>query len=737
MKLSFPQGLLADERLAAHQLILTQGGEPTFVPLDPSKPEWNSDALGAEKLFFARRLARHLVPAFLPGAVVLESFGKQYPGEPLPRWRIGLYRGKGPEALWSDLSLIRLDQPPSVAPAPDLARTFLTQICSSLHLENTALPAYENVAERIRLASEGQDIHPLPRFSRSKRRFEIAKGSRARLAEWAHLFSPAGYVLPLDFQGGRWVTSSWQTPLDEGLTLIVGDSPIGLRLPLSSLREPSVRTALTAEVKEGELIVFLPPLPDFSCFSLLVRVIERTLADLASGPASLQGYPPLEDREMAAISLMADPGVIEVNLPPAADWPSMETLARLLFSAAEQSGLVGYKFHYSGRKSGTGGGAHVILGGPSLEQNPFVARPSLLSGFLRFIQNHPSLSYLFTGAFVGPSSQAPRVDESAFEVPYELEITLKALEKIAGPGDPQQIDAMLRSLLLDWNGNTHRAEISIDKFHNASAPNGRQGLVEFRAFEMAPEPEMFLAVNALIRSLAAAFADEAFTAPLIDWREALHDRFALPHFLWEDLGAVLDYLRARGFSFDPETFRPQLDFRFPLIYECQAGGDSVRLREALEPWPVMGESGASRVVDASTDRLELSVSGSPLVRVGASVNGFRVPLVRQSDGLAVGAIRYRLFDNPYGLQPHVRAHSPLAFDLFDLKTGTIAHAFDYLNWRPEGGGYPGLPENETEARRRVGERLVLKPGRCGAQAVFRELPLSEKTPFTLDLRAVS
>jgi uncharacterized protein (DUF2126 family) len=736
MKRIFELGQQADAIFAAHDLIVTQGGEPTFVPENPTLPEWNTAALGAEKLFYARRFARHLVPVLLPGAVVFQSFGKQYPGEPLPRWRVGLYRSRSGPPVWNDLSHLRLDQGDVPQVTHKVALQFVIALADELCLENTSLPAYEDFAELMRLSRAGKDSYPLPRFSRRTRKFLLTEVSDAELIRWETLFNPAGYVLPLDYTETHWTTSPWELAKDEDLILIPGSSPIGLRLPLSDLPEEALRRALTAEVKAGELIVFLPPLPSFEAFCALVRAIEGVVARGNFPPIALEGYAPLDSPDLDQIAFMADPGVIEVNLPPAASWAEFERVNRIIYTAAEQSGLRGFKFQFSGRKVSTGGGAHIILGGPSIVNNPFIRRPSLLASFLRFFQNHPSLSYVFTGLFIGPSSQAPRVDESAFEVPYELEIALRAIEQMPAPGDPVMIDAILRNLLLDWNGNTHRAEISIDKFYSAVAPNGRLGLVEFRDFEMVPTADMFLATNVLLRVLAASFVEQPYTRPLVEWREALHDRFALPHFLAQDLAEVLEYLRERRFDFPTDTFVPHMEFRFPLITTWESCGAHWELRQALEPWPVMGDGTASRSVDASTDRLQVLAHASDNSTFHIGVNGLRVPLQPQPENIFVAGVRYRLFDNCWGLQPHIRAHSPLRFDVIDTATGKIVYAFDFMNWKPQAGNYDGLPQSEEEANRRVAERVIPRLERCGRKADLREITLSPNAPFTLDLRAV-
>jgi len=509
-----------------------------------------------------------------------------------------------------------------------------------------------------------------------------------------------------------------------------------LRLPLDRLGPGELKRALTVEISNGELHVFLPPLPSFGAFRELVATIETLAGRLQLPPLCIEGYPPPAEQNIETIALTSDPGVIEVNLPPCDNWPGFERVIRGVYRAMERSGLRGDKYQPGGRRISTGGGAHILLGGPDLKRNPFILCPTLLSSFLRFLQNHPSLSYVFSGLFTGPSCQAPRVDETLPGLTDELEITLQALERMPRPGDPQLMDAMLRNLLMDWNGNTHRAELSVDKFHNWDAPNGRLGVVEFRAFEMPPTPEMLLAPNALLRSLAACFAEKPYTRPLVDWGEALRDRFALPWWLRQDLRKVLRFVNKHGFRFEPEWFEPQLDFRFPVITRFQTGTVKWTLRHALEPWPVMGEhTGTGRVVDGTTDRLELLAEGAARQsRWAVSVNGIRLSMAPVARARTVGAVRYRLLDNRWGLQPQVKGHCPLRFAIVNARTGRVVHAFDWLHWDPNDPAYQGLPASEEEARQRVTRRVVLRRDRIGRPARLREAPRSRATPYTLDLR---
>ena len=735
-KLFNTQGRLADAKLAAQKLILTQGGEPTFVPEDTSAPEWNIAALGPDKLRHARKLARELATNLFEGGVVIQSFGKQYPNEPLPRWQVSIYRSRTGKPLWRDFAHLRLDQT-EVAPSdPDMPAKFIARLAQALRVDSNELPAYENLEAKLQTMSSDEAKRMLPRFSRRKRAF-ISTPLPDDVGEtWQSYFEPAGWVLPLSHDGEEWITGKWELPEDDDLILIPGDSPVGLRLPLGELPEDALHSGLSVECKRDELIVFIPPLASFAAFAELVRIIEDLVEELDLPPVRLEGYNPPGDDDAESIALTSDPGVLEVNLPPAADWPEYERVIRGLFDATESIGLRGYKFQMSGRKVSTGGGSHIILGGPNIEQNPFIARPDLLSSWLRFLQNHPAMSYAFSGMFIGPSSQAPRIDESAYELPYELGITLQALDEMEQPGEPVMIDGLLRNLLMDWNGNTHRAELSVDKFFPFANSKAQIGLIEFRAYEMVEQPDALLAPNLLLRALTACFAEKPFTAPLVAWGEKLHDQFALPHFLRQDLHAIVQFLNAHGFAFPEDTFDGQLDFRFPIITEFATAGANWTLRHALEPWPVMGEhEGTGRIVDSTTDRLELRVSNLPETAPPVvAVNGHALPWHRCDDGSAVAAIRYRLFDNPWGLQPHIKAHSPLRIEVCSADDYKISHAFEFLNWKRAGEGYDGLPTDAKDAAARVAERLKPRPDLIGSTATISETSNSDRAPLTLDLR---
>jgi uncharacterized protein (DUF2126 family) len=772
---------------------------------DPDGAEWNTAALGPTKRLLAGDLFHRLHERFFPGGLLHFGQGKWYPGEPLPRWALTCYFRKDGAPIWRRPELVAPERnaPPTPEGAP---RALMRGLAQLLGVDAKAIiPAYEDgfyYAWRERRlpvnvsASDARLDDPIER-ARLARVFEQGLGA------------VVGYVLPLAHvdtaPGGStpWRTGPWSTR-SERMFLVPGDSPIGYRLPLDSLpwitpearvvfHEPDpfasyptlpthpalpegddtpaawlawakgadadggggrvaeytggpIRTAVCTEVRDGILYVFLPPVHTLEAYLELVAAVEHAARTVGT-PVRIEGYPPPRDPRIGQLAVTPDPGVIEVNIHPALSWKDLVTNTGAVYEDARLCRLGTEKFMIDGRHTGTGGGNHFVLGGPTPADSPLLRRPDLLRSLVTCFLNHPALSYMFSGLFVGPTSQAPRPDEARQESVDELEIAFQQIDAATSSGaaalPPWLVDRVFRNLLVDVTGNTHRAELCIDKLFSPDSASGRQGLLELRSFEMPPHPRMSLVQQLLLRAMVATFWERPYRRRPMRWGTALHDRFLLPHFAAQDLEDVLDDLREAGYPFKTEWFAPHFEFRFPIYGQISAGGVVLELRQAIEPWSVMGEEslgggGQARFVDSSNERLQIKVQGLFEERYAVMCNQRAVPLYPTgTSGESVAGIRYRAWQLASALHPRIGVHAPLVFDVVDLWNQRSVGGCTYHVSHPGGKAYDLRPRNALEAAARRTSRFFAighTPGRL-PDAVLQEAPKPAKGfPLTLDLR---
>ena len=792
-----------DKKLNAGDVRLSMGGEPTFVSAnDLEGDEWNTEAVGPTKKPMSEELIRRLRTRFAPGGMLHFGQGKWYPGEPLPRWALGLYWRKDGLPMWEREDLMGTEEKDYGFTHKD-AQELSEELARQLGVDRKYInPAYEDpVKYALRERELPVNVDPLDsKLDDPQEREQLLRVFNRGLN------NPVGFVLPLEKQSRGWQSGLWMLR-GKQLYLVPGDSPLGLRLPLESLPwakqedldptippDPSwrppplpgrrsvvvaqhpedgrklpdlgknsveemvdeplprhdvlpepgesaewvIRTALCVEARDGRLHIFMPPTYTIEDYLDLLNAVENAAAVLGK-PVLIEGYTPPHDPRIDYMKVTPDPGVIEVNIQPAYSWREMVKNTTVLYEEARLTLVRTDKFQVDGKHTGTGGGNHVVVGGATPADSPFLRRPDVLKSLIGFWLNHPSLSYLFSGLFMGPTSQAPRVDEGRPDAAYEMELAFRQIPKMGDPNiPPWLVDRVLRHLLTDLTGNTHRAEFCIDKLYSPDSPTGRLGLVEFRGFEMPPHARMSLTQQLLIRALIAHFWENPYEAPMTRWLTHLHDRFLLPHFVREDFGQVIDILNEGGFPFQQDWFTTHFEFRFPVIGTVEYDGVNIELRQAIEPWLVLGEEagggGTARYVDSSLERMQINVSGLIEQRHAISVNGLELPLTPTGvPGEYVAGLRYRAWQPPSCLHPTIPVHAPLVFDLVDRHNDRAVGGCTYYVSHPGGRSHEKFPVNALEAETRRGERF--KPfGHTPGPLHVRRIERSSESPITLDLR---
>lgn len=772
-----------DVRFRKNDIRLSIGGEPTFISdTDRQDPQWNTNALGKEKLEFGEELLTRLRQKFAPGSIVQVTQGKWYPGEPLPRWSLNTFWRKDGEKLWDSENLLESSSEKE-NPNPDAllesSEKFADILGKNLGVSSKHwVPVYEDGF--YYLWKEGQ----LPAWENPKDGEPAKDDFSFESLERRKLLSildrdfrlKKAFAIPLQYNyiHSRWESSEWKFRREK-LYLVPGDSPAGFRLPFSSIadnfrasavltdiskrkalpsrkdfvsriqkrkknepkffpagKELPIRTTLVVEPRAGAIHVFLPPIEGLDPWLDLITSLEFA-AEETGISLVLEGYEPPQDSRLGLFRITPDPGVLEVNLHPSSDFEELENKTRILYEEAKDLGLSAEKFLIDGRHTGTGGGNHITIGAMSAEDSPFLRRPDLLRSLVTYWQHHPSLSYLFSGLFIGPTSQAPRMDEGRDEMLSEFQLAAAQLDS-SKTVSPWLVDRLFRNLLVDMTGNTHRAEISIDKLYPPSGP--RLGLVELRGFEMPPQYKMSVVQQLLVLSLLGRLWEKPYSRPPIRWGTELHDRFLLPHYVWSDFKDVLRDLNEHGFSFQEEEFLPFFEFRFPVYGKTQREEVFLELRMALEPWNVLGEEassfGTSRSVDSALERLQVKVEGWS-DRYLLSCNGYEVPLKNTGRrGEAVSGVRFKAWNPVFTLHPNLPIHTPLVFDIWDTWSSRPLGGCRYYVSHPGGRSYETFPVNSFEAESRRISRF-LADGHS-PKAGTRPKKLSDTQGYTLDLR---
>jgi len=695
--------LAHDKALAADAVDVWIGAEPTFTRRSSESPEWLSEALGDTKQHYARRILQRL-HAHYPGSLVLRTVGRQYAGEDRPRWSLGLYQRRDGRALADNMPV---DPLLATGPCgPELMNGLWRNLIAVFNRQGWFGSGFQTAGDMglrvlFRLDGEMPGVDPQqdPRFARA---------------------SLHDHAMPL--------TGAVDELAAEGLYLLaIGCVPL----------EPESAPWPCIE---------LPAFPDVPSFQVLLRHVAEAASRTGLQQLVWRGFPPPVDNSVAWTTLTADPAVVEINAAPAADVRHFLDMSRTLYAVAEAEGLSPCRLQYNGNISDSGGGGQFTLGGPSAAHSPFFVYPRLAPRLIRYLNQHPALSYWFAPSYVGSFSQSPRPDENVRESFSELSVALQQLAKTTEPS-PEFIWRTLSPFLVDTSGNAHRSELNIEKLWNPYLPaRGCLGLVEFRAFRMMRDPQSAASIAALLRAIAALLSRQDIATELIDWGHQLHERFALPFYLRQDLGQVLMDLESAGLGLGEPIIRCLQDDSARHIGHADIGNCRLEVDQAIEFWPLLGdaasqEGGSSRLVDASTTRLQLSLrpsggNNTDLDGWQLLAGGYRVPLRDEQDdrgALRVMGLRYRSFVPWTGLHPGIGAQGPVVLILVP-PAGGHGLRITLHEWQPQGAPYQGLPATLEEAGRRRRERFLVEELLFDPAPQALSPPSEALSDYCLDLR---
>ena len=691
-----------DEALADRAIDVWIGAEPTFTRRSSESAEWLSEALGDSKQRYAQRIVQCL-HAHYPGSLVLRSVGRQYAGEHRPRWSLGLYQRRDGRALADNMPVDPLVA--CVPCGPEIVHDFWVNLIAVLNRHGWVGTGFQTAGDmglRVLFRLDGErpaaDPQQDPRLVRA---------------------SVHDHAIPL--------TGAVDELAAEGLYLLaIGCAPLGPE----SAPQPCIE---------------LPAFPDVPDFLVFLRQVAEAASLAGLQQLVWRGFPPPVDNTVAWTTLTPDPAVVEINAAPSADVRHFLDLSRTLYAMAEAEGLSTYRLQYNGNVSDSGGGGQFTLGGPSPAHSPFFVYPQLAARLVRYLNQHPALSYWFAPAYVGSFSQSPRADENVRESFSELSVALQQLAKTTDP-QPEFIWRTLSPFLVDTSGNAHRSELNIEKLWNPYLPGrGCLGLVEFRAFRMARDPQSAASIAALLRAIVALLSRQDAAPELIDWGHRLHERFALPFYLRQDLDRVLMDLQSAGVGLGEPITRCLRDDSARHIGHAEIGNCRLEVDQAIEFWPLLGdaasqEGGSSRLVDASTTRLQLSLrpaggDGTDFDGWQLHAGGYRVPLRHEQDergALGVMGLRYRSFVPWTGLHPGIGVQAPVVLTLLP-PTGGHGLRITLHEWQPQGAPYQGLPATPEEAGNRRDERFVVEE--LQLERAPESLPPPEAlSDYCLDLR---